>query len=74
MFSSFLFDQLQFVIIFCQGTLCSTEQGEMIQAKFGLPQVAVRQLEIYTTAVLLATMHPPQPPPEEKWRNLMEEI
>ncbi|KAF4356843.1 hypothetical protein F8388_019502 [Cannabis sativa] len=56
------------------GTLRSTEQGEMVQAKFGLPQTAVRQLEIYTTAVLIATLRPPQPPKEEKWRNLMEEI
>ncbi|GMN38846.1 hypothetical protein TIFTF001_008077 [Ficus carica] len=56
------------------GTLRSTEQGEMVQAKFGLPQIAVRQLEIYTTAVLLATLRPPLPPREEKWRNLMEEI
>lgn len=56
------------------GTLRSTEQGEMVQAKFGLPHMAVRQLEIYTTAVLLATMRPPLPPREEKWRNLMEEI
>ncbi|KAM1741112.1 hypothetical protein ACFX12_011278 [Malus domestica] len=56
------------------GTLRSTEQGEMVQAKFGLPQTAVRQLEIYTTAVLLATIRPPHSPREEKWRNLMEEI
>ncbi|XP_058774448.1 phosphoenolpyruvate carboxylase 4-like, partial [Vicia villosa] len=56
------------------GTLRSTEQGEMVQAKFGLPQTAVRQLEIYTTAVLLATLRPPLPPREEKWRNLMEDI
>ncbi|KAK7279580.1 hypothetical protein RJT34_24633 [Clitoria ternatea] len=56
------------------GTLRSTEQGEMVEAKFGLPQIAVRQLEIYTTAVLLATLRPPIPPREEKWRNLMEEI
>ncbi|VFQ95358.1 unnamed protein product [Cuscuta campestris] len=56
------------------GTLRSTEQGEMVQAKFGLPQVAVRQLEIYTTAVLLATLKPPQPPREQKWRSLMEDI
>ncbi|KAM7487579.1 hypothetical protein LguiB_025063 [Lonicera macranthoides] len=56
------------------GSLRSTEQGEMVQAKFGLPQTAVRQLEIYTTAVLLATLRPPLPPREEKWRNLMEEI
>lgn len=59
---------------FFQGTLRATEQGEMIQAKFGLSQIAVRQLEIYTTAVLLATLRPPQPPREQKWRNLMEEI
>lgn len=45
-----------------------------MQAKFGRPQIAVRQLEIYTTAVLLATMRPPLPPREENWRNLMEEI
>ncbi|KAJ8564717.1 hypothetical protein K7X08_001177 [Anisodus acutangulus] len=56
------------------GTLRSTEQGEMVQAKFGLPQMAVRQLEIYTTAVLLATLRPPQPPREQKWRNLMEDV
>ncbi|CAA7036337.1 unnamed protein product [Microthlaspi erraticum] len=56
------------------GTLRSTEQGEMVQAKFGLPQTAVRQLEIYTTAVLLATLEPPQPPREDKWRSLMEDI
>ncbi|XP_052185634.1 phosphoenolpyruvate carboxylase 4 isoform X2 [Diospyros lotus] len=56
------------------GTLRSTEQGEMVQAKFGLPQTAVRQLEIYTTAVLLATLRPPLPPRELKWRNLMEEM
>lgn len=46
----------------------------MVQAKFGLPQTAVRQLEIYTTAVLLATLQPPIPPRKEKWRQIMEEI
>lgn len=45
-----------------------------MQAKFGLPGVAVRQLEIYTTAVLLATLRPPKPPRDENWRNLMDEI
>ncbi|CAA7410323.1 unnamed protein product [Spirodela intermedia] len=56
------------------GTLRSTEQGEMVQAKFGLPQTAVRQLEIYTTAVLLATLRPPHPPRDLKWRQIMEDI
>ncbi|CAN1771988.1 Phosphoenolpyruvate carboxylase 4 [Linum perenne] len=36
--------------------------------------MAVRRLEIYTTAVLLATLHPPLPPRELKWHSLMEEI
>lgn len=62
------------VFLNCQGTLRSTEQGEMVQAKFGLPQIAVRQLEIYTTAVLLATLRPPIHPREQKWRNLMDDI
>nr|GEW02323.1 phosphoenolpyruvate carboxylase 4 [Tanacetum cinerariifolium] len=56
------------------GSLRSTEQGEMVQAKFGLPGTAVRQCEIYTTAVLLATLCPPKPPRDENWRHLMDEI
>lgn len=46
----------------------------MVQAKFGLPQMAVRQLEIYTTAVLLATLRPPLPPRDKRWRDVMDEI
>ena len=38
------------------GTLRVTEQGEMIQAKFGLPGIALRTLEVYTTATLEATL------------------
>ncbi|GBG65571.1 hypothetical protein CBR_g51453 [Chara braunii] len=57
-----------------QGRLRVTEQGEMVQAKFGLSAVAVRQMEIYTTAVLLATVHPPMPSRTQKWRDLMEEM
>ena len=34
----------------------------MIQAKFGLAAVAERQLETFSTAVLLATESPPKPP------------
>lgn len=41
---------------------CCTVQGEMIQAKFGLAAVAERQLETYSTAVMLATESPPMPP------------
>ena len=40
------------------GRLRVTEQGEMIQAQFGLPDIAVRTLELYTTATLDATLAP----------------
>jgi phosphoenolpyruvate carboxylase len=43
------------------GTLRVTEQGEMIQAKFGLPGIALRTLEVYTTATLEATLAKPAP-------------
>jgi phosphoenolpyruvate carboxylase len=50
-----------------------TEQGEVIQAKFGLPGMAVRNLEIYTTAVLEASLCPP-PKPEPEWRRTMDQL
>ena len=49
-------------------------QGEMVQAKFGIPAVAQRQLEIYTTAVLLARQSTPQPPRLPIWRSIMDEL
>ena len=55
------------------GTLRVTEQGEMIEAKFGLPGIALRTLEIYTTATLEATVAPAAPPQPE-WRELMTEL
>jgi phosphoenolpyruvate carboxylase len=56
-----------------QGRLRVTVQGEMIQAEFGLTGIALRTLEIYTTATLDATLLPASPPPEE-WRSLMERM
>ena len=53
-----------------QGDLRVTEQGEMIQAKFGLPGIALRTLELYTTATLTATQRPAGSPRPE-WRELM---
>jgi phosphoenolpyruvate carboxylase len=53
------------------GRLRVTVQGEMIQAEFGLVGIALRTLEIYTTATLDATLAPPEPPREE-WRALMD--
>ena len=55
------------------GRLRVTEQGEMIQTKFGLPDIAVRTMEVYTTATLEATLMPAsQPLPE--WRETMTRL
>jgi phosphoenolpyruvate carboxylase len=43
----------------------------MIQAEFGLIGIALRTLEIYTTATLDATLAP-APAPREEWRVLMQ--
>lgn len=50
-----------------------TEQGEMIEAKFGMPGIAIRTLELYTTATLQATLAPP-PGPSAEWRKQMEAL
>ena len=55
------------------GTLRVTEQGEMIQAKFGLPGIAVRTLEVYMTATLEATLSKPRGVDQE-WRATMERV
>ena len=55
------------------GRLRVTEQGEVIQAKFGLPGIAQRNLELYTTAVLEATLTPPAEPKAE-WRGVMDRL
>lgn len=55
------------------GRLRVTVQGEMIQAEFGLVGVALRTLEIYTTATLDATLTPSASPPE-LWRSLIERM
>ena len=58
-----------------QGNLRLTEQGEMIQYKFGIaPAVAMRQLEIYTTATLLGTIQPPDTAREGSWRSIMDSL
>ncbi len=55
------------------GSLRVTEQGEMIDAKFGLPGIAVRTLELYLTATLEATLlRGASPRPE--WRALLDEL
>ncbi len=50
-----------------------TEQGEMIQWKFGTPDIAVRSLELYSTATLEATLTPPAAPSPE-FRTRMDAL
>lgn len=50
-----------------------TEQGEMIRFKYGLPEVAISSLALYTGAILEANLLPP-PEPHKEWRALMEEL
>src|SRR5690606_22486070 len=45
------------------GTLRTTEQGEAINAKFGLRGIAMRTLEQTVSAVLFVTARPPAPLP-----------
>ncbi len=53
------------------GSIRITEQGEVIQAKFGLPGMAIESLQVYIGAVLEATLTPP-PKPKEDWRQQMK--
>ena len=55
------------------GRFRTTEQGEMIRFKFGLPDIAVQNLNLYLAAVLEATLLPP-PMPEPDWRETMNRL
>lgn len=55
------------------GRFRTTEQGEMIRFKFGLPDIAEQNLNLYLAAVLEATVLPP-PAPEPAWRMLMDRL
>jgi phosphoenolpyruvate carboxylase len=57
------------------GRLRLTEQGETINAKYGLRGIAMRSLEQTLSAVLLVTARPAaQHPSEARWRVIMEDI
>ena len=56
-----------------QGSLRVTEQGEIIQAKFGLEDIAIRTLDVMCMAVLEATLKPASEPKAE-WREAMDEL
>jgi phosphoenolpyruvate carboxylase len=55
------------------GRMRVTEQGEVIQQKYGLRDWALHNLKIYATSVLEATLNPP-PAPKPAWRKLMKEM
>jgi phosphoenolpyruvate carboxylase len=55
------------------GTLRVTEQGEMLQALFGLPDIALRTLEIYTSGTLEGWLLPVSAPRPE-WRACMDRL
>ena len=55
------------------GTLRVTEQGEMLQALFGFPDIAVRTMEVYTTGTLEAWLVPVGDPLPE-WRECMDRL
>ncbi|WP_412057528.1 phosphoenolpyruvate carboxylase [Bartonella sp. DGB2] len=56
-----------------KGGIRVTEQGEMIRFKYGLPEITMRSLALYTCASLEANLLPP-PAPKEQWRAIMDEL
>lgn len=55
------------------GRFRTTEQGEMIRFKFGMPDIAEQNLNLYLAAVLEATLLPP-PVPRQAWREQMDKL
>lgn len=57
------------------GVLRVTEQGEVIHRKYGIRQLAMRNLEQATAAVLRASLRPRPPEPRgAKWQQMMTDI
>lgn len=56
-----------------KGGLRVTEQGEMIRFKYGLPEITISSLSLYTSAILEANLLPP-PEPKKEWKTIMEDL
>ncbi len=56
-----------------KGGLRVTEQGEMIRFKYGLPEITISSLTLYTSAILEANLLPP-PEPKQDWIHIMEQL
>lgn len=54
-----------------RGRIRFTEQGEVIQARFGQSGIALRTLELYTTGMLEADLAPADPP-KDAWRRELD--
>lgn len=57
-----------------RGRLRVTEQGEIINAKYGLRGIAIRTLEQAASSVAEATLRDGGEPPPAVWREIMAEI
>ena len=58
-----------------EGAIRVTEQGEMVDAQFGLPAIADRTLEVYTTATLEASLLKSKAANvPEAWRTRMQSL
>ena len=55
------------------GRIRITDQGEMIQQKYGYEPLAKYNLCSYIGSVMQATLNPP-PNPKDSWRNLIEKM
>jgi len=55
------------------GRMRVTEQGEVIEQKFGMPALVRHNLMLYTTSVLEATLTPP-PQPKLEWIQIMDQM
>lgn len=55
------------------GVMRVTQQGEVIQNRFGLPDIALRTFSVYVTSTLEASLLP-QPAPKREWRDLISEL
>lgn len=55
------------------GTIRVTVQGEVMEQQFGEKEIAFHTMDLYTSAVLEATMAP-QDQPREEWRGAMRDM
>lgn len=56
-----------------QGTIRVTVQGEVVEQQFGEKESAFHTMDLYTSAVLEATLAPTDPPPQ-LWRDTLNEM